>query len=357
MRNIRLVLGLLLLLPALCRAETGATVFLDATAAPGAASSPQNIPRDTDAAWARWARLDKGRALTATTASRGLSVRASRFPGGIGIAIANNSGTDAARLRFTVRLPRGLWRMDAALLSPSAALPPLAVRTWRMESALLPAAGPAVKTVSVRSGQTLFVRVTETLVTARAALGEALEAGRASGSAMSGRVARALAPVEQSLDGLPPLVAKGNRAGITKKVHRALLSAAQAQAQWKNERGGTLVSGDEAFDSLMTALSEISCAACNLVPDQTEVVGAGGARSLRISVTNAGSRTVPLLSLGISEEGFAATTEPGDVTVFRQIAPGSKVAATFAVTGPAVHGMVQFIQGMGAAVVPVLPGP
>src|SRR5687768_6246458 len=98
-------------------AEIAATVRVDATTTTGSASAAPSLPADREN-WTRWARLDRGRRL-APTVSPTLPVTASRFPGGAGLAITNDTG-DIARLRVEMRLPGGLWRFEGVLVPPAA---------------------------------------------------------------------------------------------------------------------------------------------------------------------------------------------------------------------------------------------
>lgn len=343
--------ALLLLAPRGGRAAEEVTSVAVDAAAPKRAASP-DAPPEALASWVKWARLSEGQAVEAVAASP-LTARAARYPGGVSLMVTN-SGDTVSRLRAEVRLPRGLWRVEAVVAGEK-------TRSWRMESILKTKPEVAAKPVSLAAGETLFLRFTETVAAAQGAYrAAALTKEAAPTDFLRGRVGRALTPVGASLGTVAGLVAKGDRAGVAKKTHRALLAAAQAQAVWENGRGATLASRDAAFADLMTALSEISCAAYNLVPQQTEVIGVDGKRVVRITVTNAGTRTVPLVALGVQGaaegEGHAAAG-PEKTTVFGALAPGEKVAATFAPKATVTQGIVQFILGMGAAVVSAIPLP
>jgi len=129
----------------------------------------------------------------------------------------------------------------------------------------------------------------------------------------------------------------------------------------KNRPGAQ--TGDEndmALIRLTTALSEVSCAACNLVPSESVLTDASGAVvGIRISVTNAGDRTIPLISVALpaAGQGTGLDAPGGERTVFRDLTPGATVTARFPVAprvadGPVSSAVLQFIVGMGAAVVP-----
>lgn len=356
LRSPAVLAALLFLFPAACRAEVSVTVLVDAVSSNSIGkSAPAGglLLNPNLSAWSKWARLD-GPPLE-PTASPSLPVFASRARGSVGVGIENNR-PETTRLRINLRLPRGLWRVDAAIAKGDDAGGEVSARTWRMESVWRSQEGAASKTVLLHGGQTLFLRLTETVAAAQAAYGQSAAARDSLETAfLRGRVGRALAPVAGALSSLTARVSKTDRIGVVRKAHRALLAAAQAQAVWKNGRPATLADHDDAFDSLMTALSEISCAAYNLVPMQSEIIGKNGKRALRVAVTNAGPRTVPLVSLGVLTRG--TTAPPVPQSVFGALAPGEKVAATFATTGQSTRGIVQFILSMGAAVVPASPFP
>ena len=337
-------LTLLFLLP-LARAETAASVAVDATAAPQTAMSPAPLP-DALQKWGHWVHLDDGKPL-APLAPPGLTAAASRFPGGVGVVVTNTS-EQAVPFHVDILLPAGLWRAEAALVGAAET----DNRSWRMESALRRERGVVSKPLTLQSGQTLCLRMTETVAGAQAAYRAAAVAKEATDNTwMRGRVARALGPVGGVLNVLPTLVARGDRTRIVKLVHRALLTAAQAQALWDNTRGSSATARDNDFDHLMTALSEISCAAYNLVPGQSATTDARGDHSVQITVTNAGTHTVPLVSLGVQTVNDSVNRR-----VFGSLTPGEHIAATFAATDE-TRGIIQFILGMGAAVVPAAPLP
>ena len=305
--------------------------------------------------WVGWARMDKVVPFApAVPADSAVSGWAARQPGAVGAALTN-AGEEAARVRVSLRLGPGLWRLEAALVDKEAASP----RTWRMESVLQSGAGPAVKQMMIPAGHTLFLRITNTVAAARAAFRSAVAAKeQAQTDFLKGRVARPLNPIGGALGTIGALVLRGKRDEVARKAHRALLAAAQAQAVWKNGRSGELAPQDAVFADLMTALSEVSLAACNLVPSQTRTTAADGAPALQVSVTNAGRRTVPLVSLGVDAvAGDPRVLEATSLGVFRSLAPGEKVTKTFRVDSAGMRGVVQFVQGMGAAAVPAAPLP
>jgi hypothetical protein len=349
------------------RAQTPTVrLFVDAVAPTAAvtdtAPSDATIP-EALAPWAAWARMNDGRrvavrAADAATPSNGVSGWSSRFPGGVALLLSGEGNTtEPVRLQLSVRVPRGLWRVDAALVRAGGD-GETKPRVWRMESALLREVGTARKTVTLPPGATLVLRLTETVAAAQAAYGAAAAARDAAGTEfLRGRVGRSLAPVGAAVSSLAAATAKGDRANVARKAHRALLATAQAQAVWKNYRDAGLADHDAAFDGLTAALSEVSCAAYNLVPTQTETLAAdGAARSLRVSVTNAGPRAVPLVALGL-QTTQGSDGSPGSRRVFGALAPGESVAATFprGGGGEAPVGVVQFVLAMGAATVTAVP--
>lgn len=352
-----LLLLLALFLAAPSRAEIAATVALDAILLPGGEPPSERPFPNVPASWLRWARMEGGAPLVPVIApASALSGRAARFPGGLGLLLTNTAG-EPVRVRIEATVPAGLWRVDAAARDGNGE--GAAARTWRMESALRPKPGLLSKSVLLPPGQTLLLRVTETVAGAEAASAAATAAkNAASADFLRAEVERALEPVAGAIAALAALVRGGDRGKIATRAHRALLAVAGAQVLWKNGRPDDLAAQDAAFDDLMTALSEVSLAACNLVPSQTEIVGADGKRSLRVGVVNAGSRTVPVVALGLRQAGDGPSgAEPADAKVYAALVPGETVSATFADESGAGRGVVQFILGMGAAVVPASPLP
>ena len=310
---------------------------------------------ETRAAGEHWARIGPENFRLPETSPEKVveAVGASDGNTSAGLEIVNPTA-EPVRLRLETVLPEGLWAVDAALgvgVAESASAPsPL--RLWRMESVLRSSDGLNVKQIEVPAGAALFMRWTETVVQAGQARQQARVAcWHSDNHTMQNRVAPALDSIENTLETLSVLVERGDRAKIIKRVHTALLATAKAQAVWQNWREPTAEGEDRAFEALTTALSEVSCAACNLVPSQTMIPGEDG-KSLRVrlSLTNAGKQAIPLVSLGLVRRKDG--TPSSDRTVFRGLAPGAQVAATFALSdeGEAV-GNIQFICGMGAAVV------
>ncbi len=286
----------------------------------------------------------------------------------VGVMLTNLT-EQAVAVRLDTRLGSGLWRVEAAVFQaptgdtvlPAEGQPPVEPigesRTWRMESVLRATPGASVKKLSLRAGQTLFLRWAETTREAARSL-QAVQKQTASVGVRtySGEsVPHALGRVEDIIASLPDLVAKNKRDEITKRVHRALLTTAQAEAMAQNAQQATIDERDNGFDDLTRALSEISCACWNLVPRQVRD-DKNGVPGLRVSVTNGGSRTVPLLSLALSgvTGGEAKNARPA----FRGVAPGATVSARFPLKGDDVAtacGVVQFIVNMGAASVLAVP--
>ncbi len=285
--------------------------------------------------------------------------------GGLGFV---NSRTQQVRVRMTIRLPVGLWRVEAALV-PGAIEPgggyakTLPTDTppslWRMEGILRSSESDTIKTLDVPPGNALYLRWTETgaaALDARRTVRRAL--WTTADSALQDRVSGALAPVDDILDALPTLVERGDRARITRRIHTALLATAKAQALWENGRGLAIDEPDAPFADLVTALSEIACANFDLVPSQTLVPANGSNPAhLNVTLTNAGTRTVPLVALGV--EHTSGGHQSSDLSVSRALAPGGTVTKSFPIAGDPtdVRGIVQFISDYGAATVAAAPVP
>lgn len=346
--------------------------YLDAAADPMPKLSPAPSPSSAPlTAWGKWAGFaadsDSGENRENAPATRTLAAsppglmvaRAVRNAQTrrVGVVLANTSG-EPVNVRLETRLGSGLWRVEAAAMQAGSE-ENAAAKTWRMESVLRSAAGGVVKTLLVRAGQTLFLRFGETISEAEQAL-RRLQARTASVgvTTYSGEsVPGALLRVAEVLSVLPTLVEKNNRPEITKRVHRALLTVAQAEAMAQNAQQAQIDEPDAAFDALTLALSEISCGAWNLVPRQSLEAGInGGPPVLRVSVTNGGTRTLPLVSLAV--EGISGGEAKNARPVFRSVAPGATVSARFVLRDGdenAARGIAQFIVGMGAASVYAQP--
>lgn len=373
----------------------------ESAAAASAVATPTPMPPAGLEPWQHWAHLDD----SGTPAAFRISVpgvvvgRAARFLHGEG-ALLTNVTDKPITLRVGARLDTGLWRVEAALaaprlpapesisdsaqprdeIAPSPTPPPAAVRAWRMESVFLSQAGTSYKSVHLGPGETLIVRWTDTIAEADAACRAARHSPAAAGGPTTYTgvtVARALERAADQIGQIEALAARGRRADMVKRAQSALLIAAQAQAMARN-RDDAGDSGEDGGDAIFTrltaALSEVSCAACNLIPAETAVTDANGAVvAVRVSVTNGGSRTIPSVSLALPQPGDGTGLgAPGsERTVFRSLAPGATVTASFPVAqqaagaspdtgstaGPTSRAIVQFILDMGAAVVPTGTAP
>lgn len=296
--------------------------------------------------------------------------QASRSSGEVGVMVVAPTEVEGVQAKAAAQLEAGLYRVAAVVIEPLNESDPNRLpgtRNWRMESVLLPKPGVNAKTVRLRPGVTLIVRWTETISEARSIL----QAARRTESAQGGpttytgvTIAKALGQVSRLLGEVQTLTARGNRPELIRRTHRALLYIAQAQAMARNRPGS--VPGDEdeaAFTRLTVAFSEISAAAGNLVPAEAVTPGKDGVPAeVKVSLTNAGRKPIPFvtLSLPASEDAAQAAMESRR-RVFRGVAPGATVSARFPVSSspsaPAPGSTVQFIQGVGAAVINAAPPP
>ena len=334
------------------RADTPVVVGFDTTA-PGKPATGDGVA----APLARWGGLvgDGVRACTVDTPPDMVCRGGVGGAGQWGLWLENRRPAPVT-VAADLLLRAGLWRVEAGLAGAVEVPMPLPVETryWRMESLLQRETGVTRKTLTVPAGQVLVVRGFETGAAAQAAREAVFAACEKSQNAvMRERVVGPLRPVGEAIEALPALVRRGDRAAVSKRVHTALLATAKAQAVWQNWRDEAIAGGDAAFALLIAALSEVSCAAFNLVPSQTVV----GADKVRVSLTNAGARTVPLIALGVGRrEAGGAATRAGNLTVFRNIGPGRTVSEIFSPPDPKnAGGIVQFISDMGAATVPAQP--
>jgi hypothetical protein len=311
--------------------------------------------------WAKWAYLREGAAFNPDGFPEEGSVTGIASHGGrhIGLLL-HNTGMGPCTVRLETYLPQGLWRVEAALIAVDETGEAVtSAKLWRMESILRPASGATpAKMLGIPPGHYLALRWTETGALAFDALKAARGAAQASGNiVMRKRVLSALEGVGDALETVPTLVGRGDREKIGRKIHSALLATGKAQALWQNwrelERGG----GDAAFEELNLALSEVSCAAFNLVPHQNIVMDENGVATVKLTLTNAGKNTVPLVALGLAETKSADGLPPAStLSVFRNLKPGAQVGARFRVTdGALAKGIVQFVSRMGTAVVAACP--
>lgn len=313
--------------------------------------------------WLKWigqSGSGGGSGITPDGVEDTLTATASCTPQRIGLLL-HNSGSVPRTVCMNFALPQGLWRADAALIPavPSAE-GTASAKLWRMESVLRAVPGKSAKTLTVPAGHYLALRWAETGSEAD----DALQAARAaatesSNEVMKKRVLAALSPAEDALNLLPALVGRGDREKIGRKVHAALLATGKAQALYQNWREVGNDEGDMAFDNLTLALSEISCAAFNLVPRQSVMVEENGTTTVRVTLTNAGKKTVPLVALGVSKarnDGNTAPSSTSELSVFKALKPGASVSAKFSVSNTTLaKGIVQFISRMGAAVIAACP--
>jgi hypothetical protein len=408
-------------------------IFFDTMSAaqPSAADSTgEAVATPALDAWRRWAHLDPGDSFGLSGYPDGIVVaRADRCAHGAG-AIVTNVSTHSVCLHLGTHLDAGLWRVEAALATPAAAAaamsgaatigpltvappsdgagggdanedgsdaaagaeppgrstaPPTvavaSVRSWRMESVFLSHPSDAYKSVQLDPGETLIVRWTETVADADAACRIARGCDAAHGGPVTYTgvtIAQALARAADLIGEAEVMTLRGKRSEIVRRAQDALLLVAQAQAMARNREDSVPEDdSDAALSRLTESLSEVSCAACNLVPAETAITDSSGVMvAVRVSLTNGGPYTIPSVSLALPMPGDAAgLAAPGlDGTVFRSVAPGATVTARLPVertasvkptpassvigaSGPVSRTIVQFILGMGAAVIPAGPAP
>jgi hypothetical protein len=276
------------------------------------------------------------------------------------------AGGEMLQAKAAARLEAGLYRVAAAMIEPAEdpSVPP-AVRAWRMESVLLSKPGVSAKTVRLRPGQILIVRWTETITEARSVLQAArrTEAAQGGPTTYTGvTIAKALGQAARLLGEVQTLSGRGDRAEGIRRTHRALLYIAQAQAMARNRPGAVAGDADDtAFSRLTVAFSEISAAMGNLVPAEALTAARDGRPAeVKVSLTNAGQKPIPFVTLAVpaSEDAAQAAVESRR-RVFRNVVPGATVSTRFSVSpSPAAPAStVQFIQGVGAAVITAAPPP
>jgi hypothetical protein len=346
---------------------TPVTVLIENRMSSGDVASRLETPSLTEASL-KWGRMG----TTATVFSpkilpqNGVSAQATRSLREASVLMIAPSDGAGVQAKATAQLEAGLYRVAAMVIDPASdASTPPALRTWRMESALLTKPGASSKSLRLRPGQTLILRWTETISEARSVLQMArrTEAAKGGPTTYTGvTIAKALGQVAKLLGEVQTLTLRGNRPEAIRRTHQALLYIAQAQAMTKNRPGA--VSGDDddtAFAELTSAFSEISAAMGNLVPAESILPGKDElSPEVKISLTNAGSKPITLVTLSLPTSNDAAQAiSENRRQVFRRVAPGATVTARFpftpSPTGPA--STVQFIQAVGAAVITTAPPP
>lgn len=370
------------------RGEAGTTaacflLLFSVSLAPAAADAPVTVvvesrvvsvggvrPETPSAAesWLKWARMGSNATVVTPkiTPPNTAVARAVVSPHEASVLIAAPADGQALQAKAAAELEAGLYRVAAVIIESTNGLDTIPIsRSWRMESVLLPRGGISAKTVHLRPGQILIVRWTETISQARALL----QAARRTESAKGGpttytgvTIARALNQVSGLLGEIQTLIARGNRPEAIRRTHRALLYIAQAQAMARNRPGA--ISGDEddnTFAQVTMAFSEISAAMGNLIPSEAVLPGkAGVPAELKVSLTNAGSKPISFVTLALPASADAAQAAvESRRRVFRSVASGATVTARFPITpsSPVPAATVQFIQGVGAALVTAAPPP
>lgn len=347
-------------------AEVGVTVTIDGTDSGGTLSRLQtpSVPES----WLLWGRMGASSTVFAPLMlPQGVvTAQASHSSAESSVLILSPGGGSGVQVKAAAKLEAGLYRVAAVLIYPAEdpSLPP-ATRVWRMESVLLAKPGISAKTVRLRPGQSLIVRWTETISEARAVLQAArrTEAAQGGPTTYTGvTIAKALAQAARLLGEVQTLTTRVNRPEAIRRTHSALLYIAQAQAMARNRPGASAGDTDDmAFGRLTTAFSEISAAMGNLVPSETVTLGSDGTPTeVKISLTNAGQRTISFVTLALPASANAAQAAiESRRRAFRGVAPGATVSARFPIlTSPSGPGStVQFIQGVGAAVITAAPPP
>lgn len=353
------------------------TVIADTNSAAAGLGTSSGRP-GTNAAlkpWLQWARMESAPVFLPRIVPKGvLSAQATRTSVGASVLVDGPAAGSRLHAKTGAVLEAGLYRVEAAVMGTRrdddglAALSAAPPRLWRMESVLLARPGMSTKLVRLLPDQTLIVRWTETISEARFRLQTARRTSAAQGGPTTYTgitIAKALGQAARRLGEVQTLAARGNRAEIARRTHLALLSVAQAQAMARNRPGAVPGDADDrAFTELTLALSEISAAACNLVPSEARTLGADGSPTgTRVSLTNAGRKTIPLVTLALpASADAAAMAQESRRRVFRSVRPGATITALFPPSAPADPGVgakavVQFIVGMGAAVVTAAPPP
>ena len=268
----------------------------------------------------------------------------------VGICLTNPTNKPA-KITLDTRLGSGLWRGEAASVTKNESSDGAGATVWRMESALRSVPGAVIKTLPLAAGQTLALRFSETVQAAQTALHDLQTRTASLGvTTYSGEnVPNVLGNVDNLLANLPIIIEKNNRPDVVKRTHRALLLLAQAEAMSQNAQQAARDASDAAFDAVTLALSEISCAAWNLVLRQT-IESAGDKQVLRVTLTNGGSRVLPVVSLSAS--GVSDLSTKNARPVFRSVSPGTSVSARFVLLPgdeKTARGVAQWIVEMGAA--------
>lgn len=351
-------------------ADVPVMVLAESSSGSGDTSSRLEIPPLIDH-WLLWGRMGTGASIfmPKILPQNAVQAQAVRSSHEASVMIVSPAQGTNVQVKAAAQMEAGLYRVAAVVIDPtgdssdSSGVFVPAARAWRMESVLLAKPGISIKTVRLRPGQSVIVRWTETISEARSILQEArrTEAAQGGPTTYTGvTIAKALTQAARLLGEVQALTTRGNRPEAIRRTHRALLYIAQAQAMARNRPGA--VSGDEddsAFARLTTAFSEISAAMGNLVPAEAVTMGKDSlSTEVKISLTNAGLRPIPFVTLALPASADAARAAvESRRRVFRNVAPGATISALFSAapspSGPA--STVQFIQGVGAAIVTAAP--
>ncbi|MES2463791.1 MAG: hypothetical protein V4671_24745 [Armatimonadota bacterium] len=348
-------------------ADIPVSVLVESVSGPAVTSSRLETPSVSDS-WLRWGRMGQDAAVFMPKVSPqgAAQAQAVRSVGAASVLIVPSTNGETVQAKAAARLEAGVYRVAAVVIEPAA--DPSAVpntRAWRMESVLLSKPGVSTKIVRLRPGQLLIVRWTETISEARSVL----QAARRSEAAQGGpttytgvTIARALGQAGRLLEEIQTLSSRGKRPEAIRRTHRALLYIAQAQAMARNRPGAVPEGENEVtFARLTVAFSEISAALSNLVPAESLTMAKDSVISdVKVSLTNAGLKPIPFVTLSLPASADAAqAAAESRRRVFRNVAPGATVSARFPVPSSSSEpaSTVQFIQGVGAAVVTAAPPP
>jgi prolyl oligopeptidase len=227
----------------------------------------------------------------------------------LGLAVTNPSTTENAMVAVSLKLKRGVWRIEFAVGSADGV-----VRAWKAGGAFLGQPGTVTKTIFVKARETLFVRAVETLA-------EADTSCRAAQAVLPGKFVATRARIGEAQE----FCGRGKPEKVLEKTHEAL-------SDLTGQSGA-------AVGRLRTALSEVSAAVLSLRL-QAKAEGAG----TKILLVNGESRALPggrfLLGSGAKSFGklplrtVASTVLPGSGEALVQYALGAGTATLSARVGP-----------------------
>jgi hypothetical protein len=267
---------------------------------------------------------------------------------GIGVFLINSSET-ASTYRVDIKLPRGLYGIEAKTLPGtgdvyprrSQALADIGVRS--ITGTLNPKSVTALKIVNLLSdARDELLQVCS--YPYQTALSDRLQ----------NRILNCLSQTRDRVDLVENRLGKTDRANLTKEIHRGMLLTGQAEAMLRNAASqGQLIgsTGDKInndLTSLQNALSKISAACFDVFPMVTIESSVDDTNPTMIILTLVNRGTAPISLINFSLDPPENWTScPIGYTLFSRLGPGESLSGRFAIGMPsdAVPGSLVSVPG------------